>query len=131
MKGADAFLDRLFRAQRDPNFLSVFDEDPAGFGAIMESRPDALRSAMGAAVDESHGAPVTVSADSFVSAAYDAAGNIVVSNPRFVGHIERAEFVKMMVLESLATEPKITLIPDIRTGRPKAIAIGTLATARD
>lgn len=130
MADAPTFLERLRRAQRDRNFLSVFNADPDGFGAVMNQMPDALQEMMTQTVLESDGAPLILTADCFVSAACDRHGDVLVAGARFSERLDALESIKAAVRNSVNGQARISLLADARNGQPIAIAAGTAAMTR-
>jgi DNA-binding CsgD family transcriptional regulator len=128
--GALSFLDRFRMAERAGDPLSAFADDPEGFGAALAETPDALAAAFDTAVDGSHGPPVAINADCFASAACDTTGGIVVQGERFADWFDGIDPLGAAVRGTGPGNPRVSMLADDRTGRPVALAAGTVAAAR-
>ena len=127
---APSFLDRFKNAERSGNPLSAFVDDPDGFGAALATTPDALGVAFEAAVDSAHGPPVSVNEDCFASAACDSHGGLVVHGAFFSDWFDGIDPLGAAVRGIGPGNPRVSMFADDRTGRPVALAAGTVAVAR-
>jgi pimeloyl-ACP methyl ester carboxylesterase/DNA-binding CsgD family transcriptional regulator len=127
---ASSFLDRFRTAENAGNPLSAFVDDPDGFGAALAEKAEALGVAIEAAVGTTYGPPVSVNADCFASAACDSHGGLVVHGDRFADWFEGIDPLSAAVRGIGPGNPRVSLFADDRTGRPVALAAGTVAVAR-
>ncbi|CAM3194787.1 hypothetical protein SPAN111604_09675 [Sphingomonas antarctica] len=101
----------------DPASWRPLDQDAAAFGEALE------RSA------RESGPPITLSANSFASAAARADGTIVARGLRFTEWCDD-QVHRVFDLPSHADRPRVSLIDDRETGQPVAIAAAGHAVAR-
>jgi len=131
MNAGQAFLERFRRAGADGSPLAAFAEDPDGFGAAIETMPDAFGLALDAAVADGQGAPVILNDDCFASAACDRHGAVVVAGARFEAWFGGVDPFGAVVKNMRAERPNVSLLADDRNGRPVALAAGTIAVSRN
>jgi DNA-binding CsgD family transcriptional regulator len=127
---ARSFLDRFRTADAAGSPLFALVDDPDGFGAALAEAPEALGTVFDAAVGSAHGPPVSVNADCFASAACDGQGGLVVHGERFADWFEGIDPLSAAVRGIGPGNPRVSLFADDRTGRPVALAAGTVAAAR-
>jgi pimeloyl-ACP methyl ester carboxylesterase/DNA-binding CsgD family transcriptional regulator len=130
MNRAIAFLEQFRRAEREGDLLLTFANDPDGFGAALEQAPDELKAVMAASIDGSQGAPAMVNEDCFASAACDQHGALVVGDDRFMTWFEDVDPFSGAVRNIQPDKPRVSLYADDLSGRPVALAAGTVAVAR-
>jgi DNA-binding CsgD family transcriptional regulator len=130
MNRAIAFLEQFRRAEREGDLLLTFANDPDGFGAALEQAPDELNAVMAASIDGSQGAPAMVNEDCFASAACDQHGALVVGDDRFMTWFEDIDPFSGAVRNIQPDKPRVSLYADDLSGRPVALAAGTVAVAR-
>ncbi len=127
---ATGFLERFRSADRAGNPLSAILDDPDGFGATLADMPDFLSSAFEDATGPTHGPPVSVNEDGYASAACDREGRLMAHAPRFADWFEGIDPLSAAVRGIGPGQPRISLFADDRSGRPVALAAGTVAVAR-
>jgi pimeloyl-ACP methyl ester carboxylesterase/DNA-binding CsgD family transcriptional regulator len=130
MSNALDFLDRFRRAERDGDLLLAFSDDPQGFGAALEDAPEALADVMAASLESAPGAPAMINADCFASAACDQQGTLVVADGRFNSWFEDIDPFSGLVRSIRSDKPRVSLYADDLSGRPVALAAGTIAVSR-
>lgn len=131
MNIATAFLDRFRTAEQAGNPVEVFADDPAGFGAALAEMPTALGVMLDGAVRPEHGATAFVHEDCFASAACDHSGALIVGDDRFNDWFDDIDPFIGVVRGISADRPKVSLFADDRSGRPVALAAGTVAVSRN
>ncbi len=131
MDVATAFLDRFRKAERAGNPVEAFADDPEGFGAALSEMPEALGTMFEHAVRPEHGATALVHEDCFASAACDHSGALIVGDDRFNDWFDDIDPFIGIVRDISADRPKVSLFADDRSGRPVALAAGTVAVSRN
>ena len=127
---APSFLDRFRLADQAGNPLVAFVEDPDGFAAALDDSPHALALAFEGAGGSAHGPPVSVNADCFASAACDSQGGLIAHGAHFADWFDGLDPLSAAVRGLSPGNPRVSLFADDRTGRPVALAAGTVAVAR-
>lgn len=111
--------------------IRLFAEDEDGFSDAVAELPDDFAQAMEeAAADPGFGAPMLLQPDCFASAACDRHGAIVVAGPRFIEWFDSVDPFGAVVRDLGAGRPHVSMLADEHTGRPIAVAAGTVAMAR-
>jgi DNA-binding CsgD family transcriptional regulator/pimeloyl-ACP methyl ester carboxylesterase len=130
MSLATAFIQRFRAADQIGTPLSLFADDPDGFGAALTSEPMAFADAIGAALGRGHGPLVTLHQDCFATAACDRDGSVVVAGAGFSQWFDSIDPFDALVRNMRSDVPKVSMLADDRDGRPVALAAGTVAVAR-
>lgn len=131
MSAATAFLDRFRKAEKAGNPVEAFADDPAGFRAALSDMPTALFGLIDGAVRPEHGATALVHEDCFASAACDHNGSLIVGDERFNQWFDDIDPFLGIVRNISADQPKVSLFADDRSGRPVALAAGSVAVSRN
>ncbi len=131
MSIAAAFLDRFRNAERAGNPVKAFADDPAGFRAALSDMPIELGELIDQSVKPEHGASALVNEDCFASAACDHNGSLIVGDERFNQWFDDIDPFIAIVRNISADQPKVSLFADDRSGRPVALAAGSVAVSRN
>lgn len=129
MNAAVEFLKRLQNADRAGDPVVALLEDPAGFGAAMETRTAELDQALAQAVEGDFGGPAILNREGFASAACDRDGAVIYAGARFQDWFRDADLFSATLVGLAADRPNVSLLTHDRTGRPVAVAAGLASVA--
>jgi DNA-binding CsgD family transcriptional regulator/pimeloyl-ACP methyl ester carboxylesterase len=131
MSLAESFLARFRSAAQADGPIGLLAEDPDGWAAAMNERPDDLHAAFEGALDKGHGPLVSLNRDCFATAACDEDGVIIAADPGFQSWFTEIDPFESVVRGLGPDEPRVSLLADDKQGRPVAIVAGNRAVARN